>query len=112
MLDNTQEYIDRIKAAVIVEDKPFVEEYNTLFNHIKVVVEQLNKQKGAENINLTVSSLQKDNYPMLSQIKNPGMELYMPLGDAISQITESPFWKNEDLRIHREPSGVYFAQEI
>lgn len=40
------------------------------------------------------------------------MELYMPLGDAISQITESPFWKNEDLRIHREPSGAYFAQEI
>mgnify|MGYP003531529882 FL=1 len=112
MLDNTQEYIDRIKVAVIVEDKPFVEEYNTLFNHIKVVVEQLNKQKGAENINLTVSSLQKDNYPMLSQIKSPGMELYMPLGDAISQITESPFWKNEDLRIHREPSGAYFAQKI
>lgn len=90
---------------------PFLADTN-IFNHIKVVVEQLNKQKGAENINLTVSSLQKDNYPMLSQIKSPGMELYMPLGDAISQITESPFWKNEDLRIHREPSGAYFAQEI
>ena len=41
-----------------------------------------------------------------------GMNSYMPIGHAIAQIKEMPFWKGECLRIHRADPGYYFGTEI
>lgn len=111
-LENCQKFIAQIKSAVSDEDKPYVEEYDTLFNHHKIIVEQINKQKGAETITVSISLLKKEKFPLLSQVKGLGRNVFIPIENALDQFVESPFWKNEDIRIKRNNLDAYFAHTI
>ena len=110
-LESMYQEIVALVNATKPEDENYVKAYQSLILGIAAMTVNkndstiLDKYKEPECIEV-------DAYPTISESIFVGTGAVMPLSSALEQIKETPFWKGESLRIHRDLPQYYFSTEI
>jgi len=101
-LDKMYAEMDAIVKMSNDINKKYVNEYSSLINRLSYM----------SKYELDPSSFEKDRYPALADSEILGSGAAMPVGYAIKQLKNQPFWRGNNLRIHREKSEYFFETEI
>ena len=110
-LESMYQEIDALVNAAKPEDKKYVKAYQSLILGIAALTVNkndpsiLDKYKEPESIAVEA-------YPTISESVFVGTGAVMPLVAALEQIKDTPFWKGENLRIHRDDPDYFFGTEI
>lgn len=105
-----QEIVALVNAAK-PEDLEYVKAYQSLIRRIAAMTVNtddpfiINKYREPDIIGV-------DENPVIGESVFVGTGAVMPFAAALEQIKNSPFWKGENLRVHRDDPDYFFGTEI
>lgn len=110
-LDRAFDELDMIRNMTSKENLGYLDAYTRMVRYLAEI--SIDKDEFTIHANYgDISIIEAIESNPLHESVILGMNSYMPIGHAIAQIKEMPFWKGECLRIHRADPGYYFGTEI
>lgn len=110
-LESMYREIEDLVNAAKPEDLEYVKAYQSLILGIAAMIVN-NEDPFINNKYKEPDSIKVEAYPAISESVFVGTAAVMPISAALEQIKNTPFWKGENLRIHRDAPDYYFGTEI
>lgn len=111
-VDNVRPYLSQLEDEVSSGNRQLIKDYARLFKSLNENIQLVKDQKGIELIYIKPSILDKKEYAGLTSALKYASNAFTPIEPALRQLSETTFWKDEDLRIKRGESQLYFGQNL